>query len=126
MGLVYGTFSQLPLSKVSVTIASMARKLAFAALLSFATPAGAFAAAPLYDPVLLNVGLNCQWERTCQRRQLKAMASARKFMARAHPPLWRVHLCNRNAQRGTARIDWVGFNECIRNPDLPRPSRRSH
>jgi hypothetical protein len=52
------------------------------------------------------------------------MSEARKFIAAEHPPVWRIHLCNRNARRGPANVDWIGFNDCIRNPHLsPPPSR---
>jgi len=85
------------------------------------------AAAPLYDPVALNIGINCQWQQTCQRQQMKALSNARKFIAKTNPPLWRIHLCNRNASRGQARIDWVGFNGCIRNTKLlPPPPQPRH
>ena len=100
----------------------MGRKLAIAALALLASPGEGHALAPLYDPVVLNVGINCQWQRTCERRQLNAMDDARRFIAHAHPPLWRIHLCNRNAARSAARIDWIGFNSCIRNASL-RPAR---
>lgn len=102
----------------------MGRKFALAALAFIALQDPGHAVAPLYDPVALNVGINCQWEPSCQRRQLKAMAQTRQFIARTHPPLWRIHLCNRNARRSAARVDWVGFNACIRNARLDRPPSR--
>ena len=80
--------------------------------------------APIYDPVTLNIGVNCQWQQKCQRRQVKAMRAASKFIAATHPPLWRIHLCNRNARRAAARVDWVGFNGCIRNSRLSAPAPR--
>jgi hypothetical protein len=40
------------------------------------------------------------------------------------PPNWKVQLCNRNASRGRDRVDWIGFERCIRNPKLKKPSRR--
>jgi hypothetical protein len=82
------------------------------------------AAAPLYDPVILNIGINCQWQQRCQQQQRKAMTDAAKFIAAKHPPLWKIHLCNRNARRSTARVDWTGFNSCIRNKRLGVPARR--
>ena len=101
---------------------------------SVALPAGtsrARATAPLYDPVVLNIGISCQWQQSCQRRQMKAMREANKYIARANPPLWRIHLCNKNARRAQARADWIGFNACIRNaalqpppPPLAEPRRR--
>lgn len=91
----------------------------------------ASAAVPLYDPVVLNIGLSCQWQRQCISRQQRAMKAARKYVAKSNPPLWRVHLCNRNAARSPERIDWIGFNNCIRNaalrePPPPRPKARRH
>ena len=103
----------------------MGRKLAVAALALIASQAEGHMLAPLYDPVTLNVGISCHWQRTCQRRQLEAMARARFYVASAKPPLWRIHLCNKNARRGTARVDWIGFDNCIRNPQL-RQARPRH
>jgi hypothetical protein len=85
---------------------------------------GAGAVAPLYDPVALNIGINCQWQPRCERQQLKAMQAARKYVAAERPPVWKIHLCNRNARRGTARVDWVGFHSCIRNATLFRRASR--
>lgn len=83
------------------------------------------AAAPLYDPVVLNIGVNCQWQPRCERDQRGAMKDAHRFIARDHPPLWRIQLCNKNARRATARVDWIGFNNCIRNYSLgPLAQRR--
>jgi hypothetical protein len=81
------------------------------------------AAAPLYDPVFLNIGINCQWQQRCERQQREAMRDAAKFIAAKHPSLPAIHHCNRNARRGTARVDWVGFNRCIRNKHLGQAVR---
>jgi hypothetical protein len=103
----------------------MGRKFAVAALALMASQAQGHMLAPLYDPVTLNVGISCQWQRTCERRQLEAMTRARFYVATARPPVWRIQLCNRNARRGTARVDWIGFDNCIRNLNLrPGPVRR--
>ena len=103
----------------------MGVKAALAALfLTMIAGGSAHAVAPIYDPVRLNIGVNCRWQQSCERRQLKAMKDALGYIAKYRPPLWRVHLCNKNAARATARIDWVGFNQCIRNSDL-RPSGRA-
>ncbi|MGN6059393.1 MAG: hypothetical protein ACTHOI_12520 [Sphingomicrobium sp.] len=99
--------------------------MAIAAMALVAAQAQGHTLAPLYDPVALNVGIGCQWQRSCERRQLDAMARASSYIASAHPPLWRIHSCNRNARRGTARVDWVGFENCIRNPDLKPPRSRA-
>jgi hypothetical protein len=83
------------------------------------------AAAPLYDPVILNIGVNCQWQQRCEHQQRSAMKNAHRYIAHEHPPLWRIRLCNRNARRATARIDWIGFEDCIRNSSLkPMAQRR--
>jgi hypothetical protein len=102
----------------------MGARFALAVLTLLAADSQARATAPLYDPVALNIGINCQWQQSCQRRQLNAMKSANNFIAAKHPPLPKIHLCNRNARRGAARIDWVGFNECIRNSHLSPPRER--
>jgi len=82
---------------------------------------------PLYDPVLLNRGLVCRWEARCMGKQEDAMKRALKYVRKKNPPSWRVALCNRNASRGQARIDWVGFNGCIRNTKLlPPPPQPRH
>ena len=93
--------------------------LAAFALISVAPEVRAMA--PIYDPMTLNIGINCQWQPHCQRQQTKAMSDARKFIATYDVPLWRIHVCNKNARRGPARLDWVGFNSCIRNPQLVPP-----
>ena len=102
----------------------MGRKVAVAALAFLASQVEGHSVAPLHDPIVLNVGVNCQWQQSCQRRQFSAMAEARRYIEQRRPPFWRIHLCNRNAARGAARIDWVGFNDCIRNTHLMRPLRR--
>ncbi len=96
--------------------------LASAPLLADAQEARA--AAPLYDPIVLNIGVNCQWQPRCEKQQHGAMKDAHRFIAHEHPPLWRIQLCNKNARRGAARIDWIGFNDCIRNPSLGPLARR--
>jgi len=90
----------------------------FAALACAACAFGARAAAPIYDPVFLNIGINCQWQQRCERQQRDAMRDAAKYIAARHPALPAIHQCNRNARRGAARVDWVGFNHCIRNRRL--------
>jgi hypothetical protein len=116
-------FSELPLPILNASFSGMLRTVVMAALALSASVAEAHSVAPLYNPIALNVGINCQWQQRCERRQLRAMRDARTFIARSHPPLWRIHLCNRNARRSAARVDWVGFNGCIRNPYLRPPAR---
>jgi len=104
----------------------MGWKLAVALAFLVAGEAPATAVVPLYDAVALNIGVNCQWQQRCMGQQQRAMKDARKFVARTNPPLWRIHQCNRNAARSSQRVDWVGFNNCIRNPTLrfsPPPRR---
>ena len=87
-----------------------------------APPAGA--SAPLADPVALNIGISCQWQQRCIKDQKKAMKRALKYVGKYQPPPWRVQLCNRNAARQRSRVDWVGFDNCIRNSILrPAPVR---
>jgi hypothetical protein len=80
--------------------------------------AGTIAHGQLADPVALNIGLICQWKEECMDDHKIAMHKALKFVAKYRPPQWRVEQCNRNAARGSARVDWIGFNRCIRNEAL--------
>jgi hypothetical protein len=59
-------------------------------------------------------------------RQDDARKSALKFVRKQNVPAWRIQLCNRNAGRRGERVDWVGFDHCVRNSALtpPPPSRR--
>ena len=87
------------------------------------TPAPAASAATilrgqLADPVSLNIGLGCQWDSDCIGRQKSAMKKALKYVSKYRPAQWRVEQCNRNAQRGRQRVDWIGYNNCIRKADL--------
>jgi hypothetical protein len=50
------------------------------------------------------------------RRSLQSVAGSR-------PPLWKIHLCNRNAARGPYRTDWIGFENCMSNQRLHKPRR---
>lgn len=89
-------------------------------LVWFVAPAsaGTMLRGQLADPVALNIGLGCQWELSCINRHKRAMNNALKYVAKYRPPQWRIEQCNRNAQRGRERVDWIGFNQCIRNADL--------
>jgi hypothetical protein len=91
-------------------------KWAIAALLlsSGSGAAAAQARAPLFDSTRLNIGLNCRWERRCIDSQTRAMNRALAYVRLKHPPQARIHLCNRNAARGRFRVDWIGFDNCIR------------
>jgi len=76
---------------------------------------------PLRDPVFLNIGFVCQWQESCIARQKKAMKRAVAFTDKADPPSWKIHICNRRAvQRRSGRIDWISYNNCIRNPYVER------
>jgi hypothetical protein len=80
---------------------------------------GAFASgAPIYDSVQLNIGLNCHWERRCISAQNRAMERALSYVKARRASESRIHLCNRNAKRTRHRVDWIGFDNCIRNPRL--------
>jgi hypothetical protein len=73
---------------------------------------------PLYDSVSLNIGINCRWERKCIAVQQSAMHRSLSFVQARRPAPARIHMCNRNASRGRYRVDWVGFDNCIRNSSL--------
>jgi hypothetical protein len=98
---------------------------AFAAILLTLSSAAmaAQAAVPLYDSIGLNIGFNCRWQQSCIAEQQRAMKHSLVYVKKRQPPVWRVHLCNRNASRGRNRVDWVGFNNCIRNASLGPPRR---
>ena len=102
--------------------------LAFAALIAAAAggcaaEAQARAKPPLRNPALLNIGFVCRWQPRCIRVQEKAMGRTLKFMKTYPPAPWRVQLCNRNAARNGTRKDWVGFENCLRNPALRAPAK---
>jgi hypothetical protein len=115
-----------PLMRLVPLLDVMGAASAIAAVAFLMSASGARATAPIYDPVSLNIGISCQWKQECQRRHMKALRSANKFIAAKHPPLWKIHLCNKNARRSPYRIDWIGFNVCIRNPNLSPPAAQRH
>ena len=98
--------------------------LATAAMAVLSAPSVATQRPMLYDPVALNIGINCAWQQRCMARQRRAMNSALEYVARRHLPHRRVQQCNRNASRGGVSMDWVGFDHCIRNTKLRPPSLR--
>lgn len=101
---------------------------AAAATALYATNVRAERRSILHDPVALNIGINCQWQARCMTKQRAAMKRSLAYVSKARPPQWRVHLCNRNASRSGNRVDWVGFENCIRNAALkpqPGPRRRN-
>jgi hypothetical protein len=97
------------------------KRILAAALLGLASASAARAAAPLYDPVALNIGLSCQWQQRCISQQAKSQKRALRYVGKYKPPTWRIHLCNRNAARKRGRVDWTGFDRCIRNAELRPP-----
>jgi hypothetical protein len=99
-------------------IAAAAAAGGMAAIFSSASARGI-----LHDPVALNIGINCQWQERCMKLHRGAMKRALYFVRVKHPPQWRVQLCNRNASRGGYRVDWIGFDHCIRNSGFRRPSQ---
>ena len=100
----------------------MTRILAAAALAAIPLSAGVARTPALHDAVTLNIGVNCQWQARCMGLQRAAMNRALLTVARARPAQWRIQLCNRNASRGGNRVDWIGFDHCIRNGALTRPA----
>lgn len=77
---------------------------------------------PLSDPAFLNIGLSCRWETRCINSQKKAMKQALGYVRKGRPATWRIQMCNRNAGRGYQRVDWIGFDHCIRNASLVQPA----
>lgn len=106
----------------------MKARLALAALIAaasgaHASEAEARAKPPLRNPALLNIGFVCRWQPRCIKIQQKAMARTLKQMKKYPPAPWKVQLCNRNAARNGTRKDWVGFENCLRNPALRAPAK---
>lgn len=100
----------------------MTSRLALAALLLVSAGAVAHGKVPpVKDPVFLNIGFVCQWQERCIARQQRAMRRALSYVRRREPPSWKVELCNRNASRRPGRVDWIGFDNCVRNANLRRP-----
>ena len=93
-----------------------------AALAAIPLIEGAARAPVLHDGVALNIGVNCQWQPRCMAQQRAAMNHGLKFVSKTRPPQWRIQLCNRNANRGGNRVDWIGFDHCIRNSGLRQPA----
>jgi hypothetical protein len=82
---------------------------------------------PIRDGVGLNIGISCQWQSACMEQQRNAMHRSLDYVARSQPPHWRIQLCNRNAGKGAGRVDWVGYDHCIRNLELkPALTRGKH
>jgi hypothetical protein len=98
----------------------LAAGLTATGILVLPTNAAAYGTIPLRNPILLNIGLNCRWEPRCMAVQQKAMNRALTYMSKSRPPTSRIHRCNRNAARPGWRVDWVGFNHCIRNRAMGR------
>ena len=81
--------------------------------------------APLKNPVLLNIGYVCSWQNRCIGKQQRAMKSALGYVEKYRPPAWKVQVCNRNSSRNGTRKDWIGFNNCVRNPAIRPPAAKS-
>jgi hypothetical protein len=108
--------------KSCIVGAAMERILMAALLAAIGFSASSARTSVLHDPVALNIGINCQWQSRCIAQQRSAMKRALGFVAKARPPQWRIQLCNRNASRGGNRVDWLGFDHCIRNSRLREPA----
>ena len=107
-----------------LTRATPIKAALLAALVTLCASSGA-RASPLADPVALNIGLSCQWQQRCMSQQKKAMKRALKYVKNEQPPTWRIELCNRNASRKSRRVDWIGFNNCVRNAVFRPPAQRT-
>ena len=100
----------------------MERILAAAALAAIPLSASPARTPAIHDPVALNIGVNCQWQPRCMAQHRAAMRLALTYVAKARLPQWRIQVCNRNASRGGNRVDWIGFDHCIRNSGLLKPA----
>ena len=69
-------------------------------------------------PVMGNIASICRWQRACIARQEIAMRQALFFVGQRQTSVRKVELCNRNAARRNRGVDWVGFNNCVRNPKV--------
>ena len=78
--------------------------------------------APPIHPVVRNINLLCKSQSGCVQRQWRSMQAAFAFMRAKRPPVWKIEQCNRNAAKQRSRIDWIGFNNCIRNPKVKAPT----
>ena len=105
------------------SVARMSWAFAALSLVMASAAMAARAPVPLYDSTSLNIGFNCRWQQACIAEQQRSMKRSLAYVKRHRLPAWRVHLCNRNASRGRNRVDWVGFDNCIRNTAL-RPQGR--
>ena len=88
-------------------------------MVGLAGSAAAEARAPLIrNPTLLNIGYICRWHNACMNRQERAMDRAIRYVRKNDVPAWKIQLCNRNAAKGRSLVDWVGYNNCVRNSKL--------
>lgn len=78
--------------------------------------------APIDNPVFLNTGFVCKWQKPCVRKQQRAMSRSLRYVRTKAVPAWKIGVCNLNSGRGGTRKDWVGFDNCIRNANI-RPRR---
>ncbi len=101
----------------------MRRELLLLALLWPSTGLEARSRPPLYNPALLNIGFVCRWNAKCMHRQERAMKRALRYVKSHDPPAWKIQLCNRNASRRSTRVDWIGYDNCIRNRALRASAR---
>jgi len=107
-----------------VSIRAMMTRLILAALaLGAAGSEASPRSPPLNDPVLLNMGIVCKWNERCIAKQRRAMKAALSYVTKNRVP-WKIEVCNRNSARNGTRKDWIGFNNCIRNPAIQRLASR--
>ena len=76
---------------------------------------------PPVHPVVRNINSLCKSQDSCVQRQWRGMQAAFAYMRAKRLPVWKIEQCNRNAAKQRSRIDWVGFNNCIRNPKVKAP-----
>ena len=105
--------------------------VALSAAVGLPAAADARSRPPLRNPTLLNIGFVCHWQARCIKQQQRAMKRALGYVKTYQPPAWKIQVCNRNSSRNGTRKDWIGFDNCIRNPAVrppppppPRPKRK--
>ena len=79
------------------------------------------AAAPLYDPVILNIGINCQWKQHCEHKQRDAMKDAapihrRQASAAVEGPYVQPERPPRDGARRLGRFQLVHPKQSPRQP----------
>ena len=74
----------------------------------------------------LNIGVNCQWQSRCMEPASTAMKRALNYVAGEASAAVASSTVQPQCGRGGYRVDWIGFDHCIRNKSLRRPNTARH